>query len=221
MIFVQKLPTLEPEMRDALRVHILRKRQRLKQELEQDAIEKRLKREKELKQLQDAMTLDQIKEQLTTLEKRLESLKEEKHSLFVQLKQVLNEDNTRRKQQNESDQQKQQCAETEKACTPLKTVPGDDLVSLADGDIAVEHDLTNRPNVTLNTKARQELNFIPSFRQQLLPMHSNTSVKLLSQPQAPNFSPRRDIPATHHLSSIASVSTYSLPHQLTTVPPVY
>lgn len=102
MIFVQKLPTLDPVIRDALRSHIIRKRQRLKQELEQDAIEKRLKREKELKQFQDAMTLDQIKEQLYALEIKLESLKDEKHNLFIELKQVLNEDDSRRKQTESS-----------------------------------------------------------------------------------------------------------------------
>lgn len=108
MIFVQKLPTLNPEMRDALRSHIIRKRQRLKQELEQDAIEKRLKREKELKQLQDAMTLDQIKEQLSVLEAKLQTLKDEKHNLFIQLKQVLNEDSTRQKQQDQSSDERKQ-----------------------------------------------------------------------------------------------------------------
>lgn len=118
MIFVQKLPTLEPEMKGALRSHIIRKRQRLKQELEQDAIEKRLKREKELKQLQDAMTLDQIKEQLSVLEKKLETLRDEKHNLFVQLKQVLNEDNSRRKQQKSEDQKNQQSGETDSSTTP-------------------------------------------------------------------------------------------------------
>lgn len=107
MIFIHKLPTVEPEMRNALRSHIFRKRQRLKQELEQDAIEKRLRREKEVRQLQDAMTLDQIKEQLSSLEKRLESLKDEKHDLFVQLKQVLNEDDARRKQEHQSNEKKQ------------------------------------------------------------------------------------------------------------------
>lgn len=107
MIFIHKLPTIEPEMRDALRSHIFRKRQRLKQELEQDAIEKRLRREKERRQLQDAMTLDQIKEQLSSLEKRLESLRDEKHNLFVQLKQVLNEDDARRKIEHESNERRQ------------------------------------------------------------------------------------------------------------------
>lgn len=102
MTFIRKLPTLEPEMRGALRNHIIRKRQRLKQELEQEAIEKRLKRERELKRVQDAMTLDQIKEQLSSLEKKLEVLRDEKRHLFVQLKQLLSEDNNRRKQLDDS-----------------------------------------------------------------------------------------------------------------------
>lgn len=85
-------------MRSALKGHILRKRQRLKQEIEQEAIEKRIKRERELKQIQDAMTLDQIKEQLNALERKLTNLRDEKHSLFVQLKQVLSEDSSRKKQ---------------------------------------------------------------------------------------------------------------------------
>lgn len=99
MLFVQKLPALEPEMKGALRKHIIRKRRRLKQEQEQDAIEKRLKKEKESKHIQDAMTLDQIRDQLSVLETKLLSLRNEKHSLFVQLKQVLNDDNSKRKKQ--------------------------------------------------------------------------------------------------------------------------
>ena len=105
MISIQKLPSLGPEMRETLRSHILRKRQRLKQELEQDAIEKRLKMEREIKRAQDALTLDQIKDQLLGLEKKLENLKTEKHNLFVQLKQVLSENQTKRKQDQEAQQQ--------------------------------------------------------------------------------------------------------------------
>lgn len=98
MLFVQKLPALDPEMKGALRKHIIRKRRRLKQEQEQDAIEKRLKREKELKRIQDAMTLDQIREQLSVLETKLLDLRDEKHNLFAQLKQVLNDDSKRKRQ---------------------------------------------------------------------------------------------------------------------------
>jgi len=44
------------------------------------------------------MTLSETKEQISTLESRLSELKEEKHQLFLQLKKVLNEDETRRRQ---------------------------------------------------------------------------------------------------------------------------
>lgn len=124
-MIVQKPADLDPAMKSALKNHIMRKRQQLKQELEQDAIEKRLKREQEAKRKQDAMTLDQLKEQLSQLEKTLENLRNEKHSLFAQLKQnmrVLNEDDTRRKQkegemnaarlqQNEQNRMQQQQAQ--------------------------------------------------------------------------------------------------------------
>lgn len=108
-------------MRGALRSHIIKKRNRLKQELEQDAIEKRLKKERELKRIQDAMTLDQIKEQLSSLEKRLENLKSEKHNLFLQLKQVLNEGNSKRKQ-DELEAQKRQKTDTDKTVSSATTV---------------------------------------------------------------------------------------------------
>uniref|UniRef100_A0A6G1SK72 G protein pathway suppressor 2 n=1 Tax=Aceria tosichella TaxID=561515 RepID=A0A6G1SK72_9ACAR len=98
VINIQKLPSLEPQMRSALRSHIMKKRQRLKQELEQDAIMERMKKEREQKRIQDAMTLDQIKDQLSKLEKKLEALCDEKHNLFVQLKQVLNEGSSKRKE---------------------------------------------------------------------------------------------------------------------------
>ena len=104
MIAIRPPGDLDPDMKSALKNHIMRKRQQLKQELEQDEIEKRLKREQEAKRKQDAMTLDQLKDQLSNLEKTLENLKNEKHSLFAQLKQnmrVLNEDDARRKQKEE------------------------------------------------------------------------------------------------------------------------
>lgn len=44
------------------------------------------------------MTLEDIKDQLSKLEVRLKELKEEKHELFLQLKKVLNEDETRKRQ---------------------------------------------------------------------------------------------------------------------------
>ena len=89
MIAIKPVGEMDPAMRLALKNHIIRKRQQSKQELEQDAIEKRLKREKEAKRKQDAMTLDQLKEQLSHLEKKIDNLKNEKHFLFAQLKQTV------------------------------------------------------------------------------------------------------------------------------------
>lgn len=105
-MIVHRPADLDPVMKSALKNHIMRKRQQLKQEMEQDAIEKRLKREHDAKIKQDAMTLDQLKDQLTHLEKNLDSLKNEKQNLFAKLKQnirVLNEDGTKRKQKEEEE----------------------------------------------------------------------------------------------------------------------
>lgn len=123
MLIIQKLPNLEPAMRDALKHHIIRKRKRLKQELEQDAIEKRLKKEKELKHAEDAMTLDQITQHLGKLEKKLETLKEEKNNLFVQLKHVLNEKATKCHQSlNEATKQSDDKDDT-KFAKPIDPIP--------------------------------------------------------------------------------------------------
>lgn len=67
-------------------------------EQEQDAAMERHRREQELKRKRDALSLQEIKDQLVKLEVRLKQLKEEKHELFLQLKKVLNEDETRKKQ---------------------------------------------------------------------------------------------------------------------------
>lgn len=65
-------------------------------EQEADAEEERLRKERELQQKQDVMTLGETREQISTLENELRKLKEEKHQLFLQLKKVLNEDDRRR-----------------------------------------------------------------------------------------------------------------------------
>lgn len=84
-------------MWDALKSHIMKERQRKKQEQEQDAAIERMRKERENKQKQDVMTLEETKEQISQLEQKLEQLREDKHQLFLQLKKVLNEDETRRK----------------------------------------------------------------------------------------------------------------------------
>ena len=101
MLAIKPAGDLDPAMKAALKNHILRKRQQLKQELEQDAIEKRLKREQEAKRKQDDMTIEQMNQEISKLEKHVSDCNDEKHSLFVQLKQTMRvstEDDTRRKQ---------------------------------------------------------------------------------------------------------------------------
>lgn len=90
-------PKMSLQMWAALKNHIMRERERKKQEQEADEAIERLRREQELKRKQDAMTLEEIKDQVMQSEKKLKELKEEKHQLFMQLKKVLHEDDTRRR----------------------------------------------------------------------------------------------------------------------------
>ena len=85
-------------MQRALKAHILRERQRKKQEREAEVEEERLRKEREAREQQDVMTLGETREQISQLEMKLVQLKEEKHQLFLQLKKVLNEDDNRRRQ---------------------------------------------------------------------------------------------------------------------------
>lgn len=88
-------------MYQALKRHILRERERKKQaEEEQDAIEEQQRKEEEQKkkkEQEDSLTLEQTKEQISQLEKRLEHLNQEKHELFSQLKKVLHQEEDMRK----------------------------------------------------------------------------------------------------------------------------
>lgn len=65
--------------------------------------EERLRKEREERDRQDAMSLDETREQIQLLNTRLEELKNEKQQLFLRLKKVLNEDENRKKQQQQKD----------------------------------------------------------------------------------------------------------------------
>lgn len=85
---------------EALRTHIIKERRR-KQEEEGKAEEyERLKKERESKKQMEASSLDETKKQIAQLEEKLTALKDEKHQLFLTLKKVLNEDETRRRKEN-------------------------------------------------------------------------------------------------------------------------
>ncbi|XP_065284637.1 ezrin-like [Dermacentor albipictus] len=90
-------PKMNPAMWAALKKHIMRQREKQKQEQEADAATERRRGERELKRRQDEMTLEEVREELQQMEKKLAALKEEKHKLFVQLKKVLQEDDARKR----------------------------------------------------------------------------------------------------------------------------
>ncbi|XP_056638802.1 G protein pathway suppressor 2 isoform X1 [Diorhabda sublineata] len=93
----------DEQMWKVLKAHILRERARKKQEREQEVEEERLRKEREAREQQDVMTLGETREQISQLEQKLTHLKEEKHQLFLQLKKVLNEDDNRRRQKENTE----------------------------------------------------------------------------------------------------------------------
>jgi len=84
---------------EALRNHIIRERKKKHDEEDKAEEYERLKKERENKKKQEANTLEETKDQISVLEEKLSSLKEEKHQLFLTLKKVLNEDETRRRKE--------------------------------------------------------------------------------------------------------------------------
>lgn len=72
-------------------------------EQEAEVEEERLRKEREERDRQDAMTLGETKEQIQILNTRLKELRNEKQQLFLRLKKVLNEDENRKKQQQQKD----------------------------------------------------------------------------------------------------------------------
>ncbi|CAB3243076.1 unnamed protein product [Arctia plantaginis] len=87
------------KMWSALKRYIIRERQRKKEEYEAEVEEERLRKEREARERQDVMTLEETKEQIDQLELKLKQLEKEKQQLFMQLKKVLNEDEIRKRQQ--------------------------------------------------------------------------------------------------------------------------
>jgi len=96
---IHERPKMPRATWEALRHHIIKQRKR-KQDEEGKAEEyERLKRERENKKKQEANSLEETKEQIGKLEEKLTNLKEEKHQLFLTLKKVLNEDDSRRRKE--------------------------------------------------------------------------------------------------------------------------
>jgi hypothetical protein len=86
---------------EALRSHIITERRRKQEEEEKTEEYERLKKEREHRKKQEATSLEETKEQISELERKLTNLKDEKHQLFLTLKKVLNEDETRRRKESD------------------------------------------------------------------------------------------------------------------------
>lgn len=95
-------PNIDEAMYLSLKAHILRLREKRKQEQEQDAAMERHKRDLELKRKRDALSLEEVNDQMAKLEVKLKHLKDEKNELFLQLKRVWNDDEKRKKKQEEA-----------------------------------------------------------------------------------------------------------------------
>ena len=67
-------------------------------ELEEVEESERLKREKERKHAENVLSLEETKDKISALEKKLAELKTEKHELFQQLKKVLLHEDERKRQ---------------------------------------------------------------------------------------------------------------------------
>ena len=96
---VHDRPKMPAKTWSALRTHILADRKKRLEKEGKIKEEERLKRERESRKKQQANNLEETKEQISMLEDKLSSLKEEKHQLFLTLKKVLNEDDVRRKKE--------------------------------------------------------------------------------------------------------------------------
>jgi len=98
---IHERPKMPRATWEALRNHIISERKRKQEEEEKSEEYERLKKEREYRKKQEATSLEETKDQISDLERKLSSLKDEKHQLFLTLKKVLNEDETRRRKETD------------------------------------------------------------------------------------------------------------------------
>lgn len=100
---------VSPVMHSALRVYILREKEKRKQEAAEaeKIFEKRVKEEEEKrkKKEEELSTIEDIKEQLATLNQKLVGLRQEKHQFFHKFKRLLNDENLKKNLKNQREQQ--------------------------------------------------------------------------------------------------------------------
>ncbi|XP_017125827.1 G protein pathway suppressor 2 isoform X3 [Drosophila elegans] len=91
------------KLRGALKGFIVSDRQRRQEEFEAQCEEQRLRQEREEVERQNQEALEDTRGQITRLDEQLADLHSQKHQLTVQLKKVLNEDETRKKLAKENE----------------------------------------------------------------------------------------------------------------------
>ncbi|XP_030384330.1 trithorax group protein osa isoform X2 [Scaptodrosophila lebanonensis] len=94
------------KLRGALRGFIIderHRRQEYEAEYEAQCEQLRLQREREARERENTLTLEDTRGQITRLDEQLADLQSQKHQLVVQLKKVLNDDETRKKQMKDSE----------------------------------------------------------------------------------------------------------------------
>ncbi|KAH8372649.1 hypothetical protein KR009_001909 [Drosophila setifemur] len=91
------------KLRGALKGIIVADRQRRQEEYEAQCEEQRLRHEHEEQDRQNTKSLEETRGQITRLDEQLADLHSQKHQLTIQLKKVLNEDETRKKQAKENE----------------------------------------------------------------------------------------------------------------------
>ncbi|KAH8370686.1 hypothetical protein KR093_004678 [Drosophila rubida] len=85
------------KLRGSLKGFILADRQRRQEEYERQVEELRVRREQEARERENSLSLEDTRGQITRLDEQLVDLHQKKHQLVVQLKKVLNDDETRKK----------------------------------------------------------------------------------------------------------------------------
>ncbi|KAH8299671.1 hypothetical protein KR044_004450 [Drosophila immigrans] len=91
------------KLRGSLKGFILADRQRKQEEHERQVEEMRVRREQEARERENNLSLVDTRGQITRLDEQLADLHQKKHQLVVQLKKVLNDDETRKKQAKENE----------------------------------------------------------------------------------------------------------------------
>lgn len=81
-----------------------------------------MRKEREARERQNDMTLEETRTQITKMEKKLEDLHNQKQQLVLQLKKVLNEDENRKKQQKDNEMYAMQALQAQQASAPQPPV---------------------------------------------------------------------------------------------------